>query len=91
MTKAELSVAWASATNSPRAAYGHVLPQRLGRVRAELLTMASVVYYYGEGTARAGLALGHAATSTEDDNSALPRLAEIIDTALQAFLPRREK
>ena len=58
-----------------------------GRTRAELLTMAALAYYCAEDTVRAGLALGHAAVATEDDDSALPRLAEIIYTALDAGMP----
>ena len=64
-----------------------IAAQHRGRVRAELLTMAAVAYYCAEDTVRAGLALGHAATATRDDHSALPRLAEIIYTALEAGLP----
>ena len=33
------------------------------------------------------MALGHAATATNDDDSALPRLAELIYTALEAGMP----
>jgi hypothetical protein len=64
-----------------------IAAQHRGRVRAELLTMAAVAYYCAEDTVRAGLALGHAAVATEDDDSALPRLAEIIYTALDAGMP----
>ena len=58
-----------------------------GHTRAELLTMAAVAYYCGEDTVRTGMALGHAAAATADDNSPLPRLAEIIYTALEAGMP----
>ena len=58
-----------------------------GRVRAELLTMAAVSYYCAEDTVRAGMALIHAAAATRDDDSTLPRLAAMVDTALQAGMP----
>ena len=58
-----------------------------GGVRAELLTMAAVSYYCGEDTVRAGMALTYAAAATCDDDSALPRLATIIHSALQAGMP----
>lgn len=58
-----------------------------GRVRAELLTMAAIAYYCGEDTVRAGMALGQAAAATADDDSTLPRLAEMIYTALEAGMP----
>lgn len=58
-----------------------------GRVRAELLTMAAVSYYCAEDTVRAGMALTHAAAATRDDDSTLPRLAAMVDTALQAGMP----
>jgi hypothetical protein len=47
-----------------------------GHVRAELLTMAASAYYCAGDTVRAGMTLGHAATATNDDAGALPRLAE---------------
>ena len=36
---------------------------------------------------RAGMALTHAAAATHDDDSTLPRLATMVDTALQAGMP----
>ncbi|MDT5096498.1 MAG: hypothetical protein QOC76_235 [Mycobacterium sp.] len=57
-----------------------------GRVRAELLTMAAVSYC-GQHTVRAGMALTYAATAARDDHSALPRLAAITHSALQAGMP----
>jgi hypothetical protein len=64
-----------------------VAAQHRGRGRAELLTLAAVAYYCGEGMVRAGLALGHAVTASDDDNSTMPRLTEIIYSALEAGLP----
>lgn len=58
-----------------------------GHTRAQLLTMAAVAYYCGEDTVRTGMALGHAAAATAEDDSELPRLAEIIYTALEAGMP----
>ena len=58
-----------------------------GHVRAELLTMAAFAYYCADDAVRAGMALGHAATATNDDGSALPRLAELIYTALETGMP----
>jgi len=58
-----------------------------GRARAELLAMAGFAYYCGEDTVRAGIALTHAATAARDDDSAPPRLAVMLDTALRAGMP----
>ncbi|WP_181428317.1 hypothetical protein [Mycolicibacterium moriokaense] len=55
--------------------------------RTALLTMAATAYYCGEDTVRAGIALTHAAVATHDDNSALPRLAAMLRTALQEGMP----
>jgi hypothetical protein len=58
-----------------------------GRTRAELLAMAAIAYYCGEDTVRAGMALTHAGAATRDDDSALPRLAVMLYTALPAGVP----
>ena len=65
----------------------HIAAHHRGRIRAELLTMAAVSYYCGEDTVRSGMALTYAAEATRDDDSALPRLATTIYTALQAGMP----
>lgn len=65
----------------------HIAAHHRGRTRAELLTMAAVSYYCGEDTVRAGMALAFAAAATREDDSALPRLAATIYTALQAGVP----
>jgi hypothetical protein len=58
-----------------------------GCARAELLTMAAVAYYCGEDTVRAGIALTHAAAAAGADDSAPPRLAVMLNTALRAGMP----
>jgi hypothetical protein len=65
----------------------HIAAQHRGRTRAELLTMAAIVYYAGEDTVRAGMALTHAAAAAREADTALPRLAEMVQTALQNGLP----
>ncbi|KUI34190.1 DUF4192 domain-containing protein [Mycobacterium sp. GA-2829] len=64
-----------------------IAAQHRGRIRAELLTMAALAYYCGADTVRAGLALQHAETAAEDDDAALPSLAELLSVALQERLP----
>ena len=65
----------------------HIAAHHRGHVRAELLTMAALSYYCGEDTVRSGMALTYAAEAARDDDSALPRLATTIYTALQAGMP----
>jgi len=65
----------------------HIAAQHRGRTRAELLTMAAIVYYAGEDTVRAGMALTHAVAAAREAGTTLPRLAEIVQAALQSGLP----
>jgi hypothetical protein len=65
----------------------HVAAQHRGRTRAELLTMAAIAYYAGEDTVRAGMALTHAAAAAREADTTLPRLAAMVQTALQNGLP----
>jgi hypothetical protein len=65
----------------------HIAAQHRGSARAELLTMAAVCYYTGEDTVRAGMALTHAAAAVREADTALPRLAVLVQTALQNGLP----
>ena len=58
-----------------------------GRTRAELLTMAAVAYYCGGDSLRARIALAHAAAAAEDGDTALPRLATMLNSAIRAGLP----
>jgi hypothetical protein len=65
----------------------HIAAQHRGRARAELLTMAAIAYYAGEDTVRAGMALTHAAAAAREADTTLPRLAVMVQTALQSGLP----
>jgi hypothetical protein len=65
----------------------NIAAQHRGRTRAELLTMAAIVYYAGEDTVRAGMALTHAAAAAREADTTLPRLAAMVQTALQSGLP----
>ena len=65
----------------------HIAAQHRGRTRAELLTMAAIAYYAGEDTVRAGMALTHAAAAVHQSGTALPRLAAMVQMALQSGLP----
>lgn len=67
--------------------WARIAAHHRGHIRAELLTMAAVSYYCGEDTVRTGMALTYAAEAARDDDSALPRLATIIYSALQAGMP----
>jgi hypothetical protein len=49
--------------------------------------MAAIAYYAGEDTVRAGMALTHAAAAVREANTTLPRLAAMIQSALQSGLP----
>jgi hypothetical protein len=64
-----------------------IAAQHRGRDRAELLTMAAIAYYAGEDTVRAGMALTHAVAASRDASTTLPRLAVMVQTALQSGLP----
>jgi hypothetical protein len=64
-----------------------IAAQHRGRTRAELLTMAAISYYAGEDTVRAGMALTHAAAAVREADTTLPRLAAMVQTALQSGLP----
>jgi hypothetical protein len=65
----------------------HIAAQHRGSARAELLTMAAVCYYAGEDTVRAGMALTHAVAAVREADTVLPRLAVLVQTALQNGLP----
>jgi hypothetical protein len=65
----------------------HIAAQHRGRTRAELLTMAAIAYYAGEDTVRAGMALTHAVAAVREAGTTLPRLAAMVQTALQSGLP----
>jgi hypothetical protein len=67
--------------------WSHIAAQHRGRARAELLTMAAICFYAGEDTARAGMALTHAAAAAREVDTTLPRLAAMVQAALQSGLP----
>jgi Domain of unknown function (DUF4192) len=65
----------------------HIAAHHRGRTRAELLTMAAISYYCADDTLRAALALTYAAAATQDDNSELPNLANMLQAALRTGMP----